>query len=419
MTEIILTLSLILAMANTAIEPVRISEWRGPDRSGIYNEENLLKYWPENGPAEIYSVNDIGNGFVSPVFQDSSFYISGEIDSMVFLQSYDLKGIKRWQTLLGREWTKSYRGSRSHPTIVGDLIYIGSGLGDLYCVEKNTGKIIWSKSLEKDLGGITPFHGHSEAPVVEGDNVFWTAGGKVNNVVDLNRFTGDIIWSASGFGEPSGYNSPKLIRLHSVSILVTFSSYHMMGFDIKTGEMLWSHEQDNTPLAKRTPGIGDTHSNTVLYDNGSIYYAEGDGNCGVRLDLSADGKSIKEAWRNTGFDSFMGGILKIGNFLYGCGTAHPGLYSVNATTGMTTDSLTLGSGALISADNMLYFYSQKGDLSLISQKDGDIEKVSSFRITKGTGQHFSHPVVYRGVLYQRHGNVLTAYDIKNKTNGNY
>ena len=188
----------------------------------------------------------------------------------------------------------------------------------------------------------------------------------------------------------------------------------MMGFDAKTGEMLWSHEQDNTPLDKRTPGIGDTHSNTVLFDNGSIFYAEGDGNCGVRLNLSPDGRSISEIWRNTGFDSYMGGILKLGNYLYGSGTAHPGLYSVNASTGAIVDSLALGSGALISADDMLYFYSQKGDMNLISNIEGDLAKVNSFRIKKGTGQHFSHPVVYKSVLYQRHGQVLTAYDIRKK-----
>jgi hypothetical protein len=167
-------------------------------------------------------------------------------------------------------------------------------------------------------------------------------------------------------------------------------------------------------VEKRTPGYGDTHSNTVLYDNGSIYYAEGDGNCGVKLKLSDDGSKITEVWRNKGFDSYMGGIVKIGNWLYGSGTVKPDLRSINALTGQLTDSLRIGSGAIIAADNMLYYYTQKGDMILLSYNRGKLEKVSSFRINEGTQQHFSHPVIYKGVLYQRHGNALMAFDIHRK-----
>ena len=308
---------------NPSSENTEIYEWRGKDRTGIYNEANLLKSWPAEGPKEIWSIDNIGNGFVTPIFTKDRFYITGEIDSMLVLFSFNLNGEKQWQTTLGKEWMKSYPGSRSIPTIVDDLIYVGSGMGNLYCIEKNNGKIVWSKDFVSDLGGILPLHGYSEAALIDGEKIFWTPGGKVNNVVALNRFTGKMIWSDKGFGETSAYNPPRLIELPSRKILVTFSSYHLMGFDIGTGKLLWSHEQDNYPLEKRAPGYGDTHCNTVLFDKGSIYYAAGDGNGGVKLRLSEDGSSITEVWRNKGFDSYMGGIVKIDNFLYGCGTAIP------------------------------------------------------------------------------------------------
>ena len=82
------------------------------------------------------------------------------------------------------------------------------------------------------------------------------------------------------------------------------------------------------------------------------------------------------------------------------------------TTGVITDSLKVGSGAVISADNMLYYYTQKGEMILLNCNQGKLEKVSSFRIKKGTAQHFSHPVINKGILYQRHGNVLMAFDIR-------
>jgi len=391
-----------------------IHEWRGAGRTGIYPDNGLLKQWPETGPSKVIKVTDIGNGFVSPIFTNDRFYISGEVDSMTVLYCFDLNGQKQWQTVLGREWIKTYRGSRSAPTIVDDLLYIGNGNGNLYCVSCSDGKVLWSKDLASDFDALPPFHGHSAAPLVEGDMIFWMPGGKEFNMVALNRFNGKLIWNNKGFGEPEGYNSPKLIELPSHKIVVTFSAYHMMGFDAYSGALLWSHEQDNLPPEKRLPANGDTHSNTVLFDDGAIYYAAGDGNCGVKLRLSADGTAITQEWRNKRFDSYMGGIVKIGNYLYGCGTAKPQLLSINASTGLITDSLAIGTGAVIAADNMLYYYNQKGEINLVSINEGKMAKISSFRITEGTAQHFSHPVINKGLLWQRHGNVLMAFDIKKR-----
>lgn len=395
-------------------ETPQICEWRGKGRTGVYPDKNLLKEWPADGPTQILKVENIGNGFVSPVFTHDRFYISGEIDSMTVLFCFDLMGEKLWQTVISREWTKSCPGSRSSPTIAGDLLYIGNGFGNLYCIKCADGKVVWSKDLMKDFGAKLPLHGHSAAPLIDGDKVFWMPGGKEFNMVALNRLNGKLIWSNSGFGEVEAYNSPKLIELNSRKIVVTFSAYHLMGFDASNGKLLWSQEQDAIPPDKRVPGQGDTHANTVLFDDGAIYYAEGDGNCGVKLNLSPDGNSITQVWRNNGFDSYMGGIVKLGNYLYGSGTARPFLYSVNATTGIMTDSLRLGAGAVIAAENMLYYYTQKGDLNLVNIDEGKMTKISSFRIKEGTLQHFAHPVINNGILYQRHGNVLLSFDIRKK-----
>lgn len=410
--SIITTIITLLLLSSAQQEKTKIFEWRGNDRSGIFNETNLLKTWPAEGPREIWSIDNIGNGFVTPIFTEENFYITGETDSMLIFYCFNLKGEKQWQTTLGREWMRTYPGSRTIPTIVDDLIYVGSGLGNLYCLNRTTGKVVWSKDLITDLKGVLPLHGHSEAPLIQGDKVFWTAGGKANNVIALNRFTGNLIWTNKGFGEASAYNPPLLIEHGGKSILVTFSSYHLMGFDTKDGKLLWGHEQDNYPPEKRGPGYGDTHCNTVIYDNGSIYYVAGDGNGAVKLRLSEDGTGITQVWRNKGFDSYMGGIVKIGNYMYGCGTVSPDIRSIDAETGVLTDSLRIGIGAVIAADNMLYYYTQKGDLMLLSYDQGNIEKVSSFRITKGNAQHFSHPVINKGILYQRHGKVLMAFDIR-------
>ncbi|MBE0676724.1 MAG: PQQ-binding-like beta-propeller repeat protein [Bacteroidales bacterium] len=404
------SLSLIVSCQNQAT----IYEWRGPDRTGIYPDKGLLTEWPEEGPAELWSTDNLGNGYGSPVFAENEFFITGETDSVTYLFCFDIGGTQKWKTRLGGEWMRSYPGGRDAPTVAGNLVYVGTGLGNLYCVNRKDGKIVWSKELKADFDGLLPLHGYSEAPLLDGDRVFWTPGGKENNVVALNRFTGEIMWSHPGYGEAQGYNQAKLIKLAERNLLVTFSSWHLMGFDAATGDLLWSHEQDNLTPDRRKPGYGDTHCNTVIYEPGFIWYVAGDGNCGVKLSLSADGTAISEIWRNKGFDSYMGGIVKLGDYLYGGCNAKPELRSINAITGETVDSLRTGPGAVISAEGLLYYYSQRGEMMLLKSVNGKFEKISSFRITKGTREHFSHPVINKGILYQRHGNSLMAYDIRKK-----
>lgn len=409
-----LPLPVLIVLFFTACTPTKVAEWRGPNRSGVYNETNLLKQWPENGPELTWENENIGNGYVSPTITDDAIYITGEIDSLAHLYKFDFEGTKIWDIVYDKEWVRSYRGARSNPTIVGDLIYVGSGMGNLFCINSKTGETIWSKKFADDFNGTYPYFGHSEAPVVDGNKVFWTPGGEICNVVALDRFTGELIWSNEGLKERSGYNNPKIITVKEHKILVTFSAYHLLGIDAEKGELLWSHEQTNTTPETRNFGIGDTHANTVLFEDGAIYYAAGDGNGGVKLQLSDDGSLITEVWNNKDFDSYMGGIVKSGNKLYGCGTAKPRLVCADAVSGELTDSLKIGQGTLISADDMLYYYNVRGKVYLIDIAGEKMNIVSDFKIDKGTNEHFAHPVIHKGVLYIRHGNALMAYDIKNR-----
>lgn len=396
----------------TFSQETEIYQWRGENRAGIFNETNLLKTWPENGPTEIWFNENIGNGFGSPTITDNEIFITGEIDGKCLLFCLNISGELKWKQEIGNDWTKSFPGSRSSPTIIGDLIYVGSGFGNLFCLNRNTGKIIWSKDFVTDFNGQYPLHGHSDAPVIYENIIFWTPGGKTNNVVALNRFSGEQIWRCKGMEERSAYTQSQLIKLPNRTVFITFSAYNLMGIDAETGKLLWVHKQDNTPVEERKLGNGDTHCNTPLFENGAVYYAAGDGNCGVKLFLSENGTNIKEEWRNAGFDSFMGGIIKVGNFLYGSGTAKKELKSINATTGIITNSLKIGSGAIIAADNMIYYYNQRGQLFLIRFENGKMKQESMFKITRGAQEHFSHPVIKNGILYQRHGNTLMAFDIR-------
>jgi outer membrane protein assembly factor BamB len=318
-----------------------------------------------------------------------------------------------WKSRYGCEWVLNYQGARCAPTVAGDLVYVCSGLGNLSCFDVKNGAKKWSIDMQKDLHGRFTLFGHAESSLIDGDKVFLVPGGKDTNVVAVERFTGKILWICKGQGEIPGYNSPYLIRLPGRNVLVTFSAYSLLGIDAGTGELLWTHGQDNVPPDKREPGNGDTHSNTVYFENGFIYYIAGDGNGAVKLELSADGKQIRQIWRNKTVDNYMGGFIKSGNYLYSCLSEKKKLVSIDANTGQIADSLKIGTGTIIFSDGLLYYYNQRGEMNLVRPDNGKLNLVSSFKITAGTKEHFSHPVIHDGVLYIRHGKAFLAYSIKN------
>jgi hypothetical protein len=69
-------------------------------------------------------------------------------------------------------------------------------------------------------------------------------------------------------------------------------------------------------------------------------------------------------------------------------------------------------GGLIFADNKFICYGTTGDVTLFNYSDGKLVQGGTFKVTMGSKEHFSHPVVANGVLYIRHGEALMAYRIK-------
>ena len=383
----------------------QVLEWRGSDRTGKYNETNLLKKWPENGPTLLWENNAIGNGYGSPIITNNNIFVLGEIDTICYLFALDLYGKLLWKSKIGQEWVLNYPGARTTPTLVGNLLYVSTGMGTVSCFESTTGKEKWSVDMVKDLNGKNIRFGFSECLLVDDNKVFCMPGGVDTNVVALDRFTGKIIWISKGLGQIPTYCSPMMIILTQKNILVTFSQKALLGIDAKNGKLLWSHEQE---------GNGDVHVNTPLYENGFIYYITGDGNGAVKLKLSEDGNSISQIWRNKRSDNLMGGFIKTTDFIYTSGYERRFYYTEDEKTGNIIDSVKFDRGSINYADGMLYLYNEKGQMGLFKSNGAKMELVNSFNVTKGTKAHYAHPVICNGILYIRHGKSLLAYDIKVK-----
>ena len=210
-----LAIFILFQLLGSTVFAQQATEWRGLNSNGIYEAPNLLVSWPADGPAVLWSFEGLGEGFSSPAFANGKIYCSGMIDGIGYVFELDHNGKEISRIKYGNEFTESFPGARSTPTIVGDLIYILSGHGELVCLDSGNGSVKWSKNLFKDFDGTNIRWGITESLVVDGDVLYCSPGGKTNNVIALNRMNGDLVWSCKGLGELSAYCTPLLLKLPS------------------------------------------------------------------------------------------------------------------------------------------------------------------------------------------------------------
>jgi len=385
------------------------SQWRGLDRQGIYYETGLLKIWPENGPELIWSFEGLGAGHSSVGIGNDRVFINGMPDTLGVLYSFDLDGNLLWEKVYGEEWHVSYTGSRSTPLVVDDVVYLESGMGVVFCIDSNSGDIIWEVNLPEKFDANNIQWGMTESVLIDGDQLICTPGGEVNNVVSLNRHTGETIWTSHGFKEQSAYCSPILVKHNNTWLVVTMTATSAIGINADTGEFYWREEQLQGNLI---------HANSPVYSDGVIYFSSSSAkqNCGLlALKLSDDGKSVSQLWRNENFRNLMGGIIIKDDFIYGGKYRKKEWYAVNKISGEETlISEEFDTGVIVSADSLFYCYNEKGQVALVDIAPNKFEIISSFEVPLGTNQYWSHPVIHNKRMYIRHGNALMVYNISTK-----
>jgi outer membrane protein assembly factor BamB len=379
-------------------------QWRGENRTGVYNEKGLLKSWPEAGPQLLWHYDGLDEGHSSVAIDAGKIYVTGLTGEDGFLYVLDMNGKLLNKKGYGKEWSENYNGSRGTVTINNGKLYIASGAGFLVCFDQNTLNVLWKKDIVADFGGKNITWGINESPLIVNEKVIFTPGGKEHNVVALNKNDGSLIWSCAGEGELSAYCSPFYVGDQQVPQVVTMTANHILGIDISSGKKLWSYENKNKHAV---------HANTPVYGENMLLLTSGYGKGSTMLRLTNGGRSVEKVWELADIDSRMGGMVKIGDYVYGSGDANKFWSCVDWKTGeIKYQDKSLGIGVVIANNDMLYCYSDRGEMALAKATPEKFDLVSRFNITLGTSQHWAHPMIHQGVLYVRHGNTLMAYKIK-------
>lgn len=409
--------TILLAASLVALFPalaraVDSPQFRGANRTGVFEEQGLLKSWPEGGPAVAWTAKGLGKGYSSISVVGGKVFTTGmRADQTGVIHIFNEgTGALEQSIPYGMESVEEQApGTRATPTIEGGRLYLMSGLGVLYCLDLAKGEKVWEANVLERFGAKNIMWQLAESVLIDGDRVICTPGGTEALVAALNKNTGETVWATQGLEDRASYCTPIIANHNGHRIMLTGTGRHIIGVDPDSGKLLWS-------FAHKVPW--DIHGVTPVYGGGLVYYTGGDGVGGGALELSPDGSSVSSKWTDTTLDCLHHGVVLLDGYLYGTGYKAGGkLVCLEMATGKVMwTTKEVKEGMVVAADGMLYAYEgpKAGVVNLVKASPAGFERAGRVTVTDGTDQHWAHPSIANGRLYIRHGDALVAYQISPK-----
>ncbi|HEX5272862.1 MAG TPA: PQQ-binding-like beta-propeller repeat protein [Gemmataceae bacterium] len=410
-------------IADSRPKPFDWPQWQGPDRTAVSKETGLLKEWPKAGPPLVWKAKGLGGGFSTPsVAAGRIFGMSYRGDDEGVWALDEATGQELWWTRIAKAGKVGHgEGSRCTPTVDGELVYaLGTG-GDLVCLNVKDGKEVWHKNLQADFKGrMMSGWGYSESPLIDGDKLICTPGGKEATLVALNKKTGELIWKAPvPGGDGAGYASAIPVDFAGRREYVQFLGKGVVGVEAESGKFLWRYDH---------PANGTCNAETPIYHDGYVFassaYNAGGGL--AKLSSGSDGAvKAEEVWfTNKQMRNHHGGVILLDGYLYGANGGNEGgfLICLDFKTGKVMwderdkpGRRGVSKGSVALADGRVYYRQEDGTMILFEPSPKEyLERGRFQQPDRSRAPAWSHPVIANGKLYLRDQDVLFCYDVKAK-----
>ena len=383
-------------------------QWRGPDRTGLSQESGLMDEWPSSGPELVWSTSSLGAGYGSIAIQGDRIFVQmrvGQRSAVASLNRSD--GTFVWSRALGATRNSDQGpGPRGTPTVDGDRVYVLTENGDLACLATEDGTILWQRNILQDFGGRNIPWLISESPLIDGDKVVVTPGGRGAGVVALDKMSGETIWTSQELSDVPGYASVIVADVQGVRTLMTLTDRAGVGIRASDGKLMWRYPR----VANRTANAA-----TPIFHEDKVFYSSAYSTGGALLSLTAEGGEVQaeEVYFTRSMQNHHGGLVLVDGYLYGFHNSI--LTCLEFATGerMWRDR-SVGKGSITYADGHLYILSENNVVGLVEANPTEYREKGRFEIVDQGLPSWAHPVVSGGRLYIRDQSTLASYDIRQR-----
>jgi len=409
-----------LASAQAGSPSASSTDWpafRGPQGTGISPDTGLLESWSGDGPKKLWVYDQAGMGYSGFSIVGGKLYTLGTRGSEVTAVCISVEdGKEVWATGLSNDDQQGYNagwgnGPRSTPTVSDGFVYAVGPKGSFDCLNAETGAKVWSKHLVDDFAGQAGGWGFAESPLVDGDHVVISPGGKKAGMVCLNKKTGAVVWEASDLQPGKAeYATIVAAEINGTRQYIRLFESQLVGVSADKGDVLWS-----SPWPGKTAVIP-----TPIVDGNEIYVTSGYG-VGSKLVRIEEGNKPVDVWENKTMKNHHGGVVKVGDYLYGFSDGG-GLICQDWKTGemvWNEKGQFTSKGAVHVADGLIYALNESdGTLTLATATEKGFESKGSLKLDPQSsnrnpkGAVWTHPLVLGGKLFLRDQEYIVCYDVK-------
>lgn len=428
---------------------IHAADWQrflGPHGTGKSSESRLLATWSDTGPRRIWG-KTIGTGYSAPsIFGDGLVlhHRKGNEEIVEFFSAES--GQSLWQYRYPSAFIDPFgynNGPRSSPILTQDKCYTLGAEGKLLCLEKKSGRLIWQRDLADDFTIPRAFFGVGSSPILESGLLIVMVGGQPNSgMVAFDSETGKTIWESVGqttwegrpkigwAGEPpviwkdyamqASYASPVVKSIHGKRHLLCFMRQGLVSLEPTTGKLrfcFWFRSRVHESVNAMNPIV----HNDLIFLSGA-YYRIGS----VLLQVSKDGKSIKELWRDPVLEVHWATPILHKGHLYafsGRNESDARLRCVEFLTGKLKWDRdeswrkglrvpnVFGRGSLIMADEKLFALGEAGLLGILEPNPKSLIERARFQVPELRFPCWTAPVISQKRIYLRNEKHLLCYDL--------
>jgi outer membrane protein assembly factor BamB len=393
-----LILPFLFSIAFTTTVAQQWNSYRGPNGDGTVTAVNDF-----TGALKVHWKVPTDSGFSSfTIADDTAVTLVSEEGQEACIALNASDGSQLWSTKLGSNkydggggagarGNKGGDGPRSTPTIDDGLVYIYDAHMNLYCLELETGKKVWSHNIKGDFGGNNIRWQNAISPVVDDERVFVCGGGEGQSMLAFDKKSGEVVWKVGN--ETMTHASPVLTSIDDTQQVIFFMKSGMIALDPKDGKQLWRNEFDYRTSTAASPVI---FGNNVF---GSAGYGVGAKLFEVKNNIAnlvwEKPNRLMNHWSTPVYhDGHLYGMFSFKK--YGRGP----MQCVDPTTGEVKWSENgFGPGNCIIVNDKVVALSDTGELVIVEATPEKYSELSRNKVLEG--KCWSMPSFHEGKLYLR------------------
>ncbi|RLS29696.1 MAG: alcohol dehydrogenase [Planctomycetota bacterium] len=385
------------AFSNESSIPVNSQDWatwRGPHHNGTSDSSDWIRLFPESGP-QIDWEAFVGTGFSSVSVVGDRLWTMGHKEGLDTVWCLD--------TATGKTvWTHTYPselvdnlhegGPGSTPTYDSGRIFTLGKEGHCFCLDAQTGKVLWNVMLPELTGVERPTWGFSGSALVQGTQVILDAGPLIS--LDIN--TGALLWKTKNYSP--GYGSAVPFEKNGQHHIAALNNDALLVVQAIDGQVIAEFPWNSSFSTSSTTPVVDIADGDIR-----IWISTGYRRGGAMLRLTPDG--LERIWENKLLSNHMASSIFWKGHLYGFdGNSHRArtvsIVCLDATTGDERwREMGFGCGSLMLADDTLIVLSDQGELLFAPASPEAFTPLS--RGEALDGKCWSVPVLVRKRIYCR------------------